>query len=164
MVAVHQHRSGKVTQQRGDIIAALTCDPCRFLAIIFGEATRDHAPVLGQNIDHVAPRENDVWSHKQMLKVVSHTPIEVEKFEHARTSGAWIDVMRGFVPDDRKLYTWWSYRAADNWKAADRGRRLDHVWASPALEGAASAMTVFKSSRGWQQPSDHVPVIAEFSL
>ena len=113
---------------------------------------------------NVAPRENDVWSHKQMLKVISHTPVEVEKFEHARASGKWIDVMRGFVPDDEKLYTWWSYRAADNWKAADRGRRLDHIWASPSLEGTPQSMKVFKPSRGWQQPSDHVPVIAEFAL
>ena len=113
---------------------------------------------------NVAPREHDVWSHKQMLKVVSHTPVEVEKFERARNAGRWIDVMRGFVPDDQKLYTWWSYRAAENWKAADRGRRLDHVWASPALEGAARSMSVFKPSRGWQQPSDHVPVIVEFAL
>ena len=27
---------------------------------------------------NIAPREDDVWSHKQLLKVVSHTPIEVE--------------------------------------------------------------------------------------
>ncbi|MGI9369731.1 MAG: exodeoxyribonuclease III, partial [Ruegeria sp.] len=26
---------------------------------------------------NIAPREDDVWSHKQLLKVVSHTPIEV---------------------------------------------------------------------------------------
>jgi len=112
---------------------------------------------------NVAPREHDVWSHKQMLKVVSHTPVEVGKFEHARAAGNWIDVMRSFVPDDEKLYTWWSYRAAD-WKTADRGRRLDHIWASAALEGSAENMKVFKPSRGWQRPSDHVPVIASFVL
>jgi len=67
------------------------------------------------------------------------------------------------VPDDEKLYTWWSYRAPD-WKSADKGRRLDHIWASSALEGTAESMKVFKPSRGWQQPSDHVPVIATFAL
>lgn len=113
---------------------------------------------------NVAPLEHDVWSHKQMLRVVSHTPVEVEKMKTAQVTGGWIDVMRSFVPDDQKLYTWWSYRAADNWKDADRGRRLDHVWASPALQGAAQEMKVFKPSRGWQRPSDHVPVIASFAL
>ena len=28
---------------------------------------------------NVAPREDDVWSHKQLLNVVSHTPVEVKK-------------------------------------------------------------------------------------
>ena len=42
---------------------------------------------------NVAPLEHDVWSHKQMLRVVSHTPVEVEKFEAFRRSGGWIDNM-----------------------------------------------------------------------
>jgi exodeoxyribonuclease III len=85
---------------------------------------------------NVAPLEHDVWSHKQLLKVVSHTPIEVEKFTAMQRAGGWIDVMRGFVPEPAKLYTWWSYRAQD-WAASDRGRRLDHIWASPALANTA---------------------------
>src|SRR5215471_6785272 len=40
---------------------------------------------------NVAPLEHDVWSHKQMIKVVSHTPIECEKLNAARQAGGWID-------------------------------------------------------------------------
>ncbi len=112
---------------------------------------------------NVAPMENDVWSHKQMLKVVSHTPVEVDLLEKAITSHKWIDVPRLFVPPEEKLYSWWSYRARD-WEAADRGRRLDHVWASPALEGAAKSCRTLKAARGWERPSDHAPVIAEFEV
>jgi exodeoxyribonuclease-3 len=112
---------------------------------------------------NVAPLEHDVWSHKQLLKVVSHTPVEVEKFTAMQRAGGWIDVMRGFVPEPAKLYTWWSYRAAD-WVASDRGRRLDHIWASPALERAAREMKVVREARGWERPSDHVPVLATFEL
>ena len=112
---------------------------------------------------NVAPLEHDVWSHKQMLRVVSHTPVEVEKFETFRRSGGWIDVMRSFVPPEEKLYTWWSYRALD-WAAADRGRRLDHVLVSPALEKTALEMNILKKARGWTQPSDHVPVTVAFDL
>lgn len=112
---------------------------------------------------NVAPLENDVWSHKQMLRVVSHTPIEVEKFSHAQEKGRWIDVMRGFVPEPKKLYTWWSYRAQD-WAASDRGRRLDHIWASPSLQGAAKKMKILREARGWNRPSDHVPVIVDFDF
>jgi exodeoxyribonuclease-3 len=106
---------------------------------------------------NVAPLEHDVWSHKQMLKVVSHTPIECEKLVAAQKAGAWIDVARTFVPEQEKLYTWWSYRAAD-WAAADRGRRLDHVWVSPALGDRLAAIKVTRDARGWERPSDHVPV------
>jgi exodeoxyribonuclease-3 len=112
---------------------------------------------------NVAPLEHDVWSHKQLLNVVSHTPVEVEKFRAFQEAGGWIDVMRAFVPASEKLYTWWSYRAAD-WQASDRGRRLDHIWASPALGDAAREMTVVRTARNWKQPSDHVPVMAAFDF
>jgi exodeoxyribonuclease III len=106
---------------------------------------------------NVAPLEHDVWSHKQMLRVVSHTPVECEKLTAVQKAGAWVDVMRLRVPEPEKLYTWWSYRAAD-WAASDRGRRLDHVWVSPAIGDLVSKMTIFRAARGWTQPSDHVPV------
>src|SRR5439155_700953 len=81
--------------------------------------------------------ENDVWSHRQLLKVVSHTPIECEKLLAAQAEGAWVDVARERVPMSEKVYTWWSYRAAV-WTMGDRGRRLDHVWVSPSLKEAVS--------------------------
>jgi exodeoxyribonuclease-3 len=107
-----------------------------------------------------APREDDVWSHKQLLRVVSHTPVEVAAFEAARGAGGWVDVIRAHQPDGR-LYTWWSYRAAD-WQAADKGRRLDHIWATPDLAAASGGSRIARAVRGWETPSDHVPVIAEF--
>jgi exodeoxyribonuclease-3 len=112
---------------------------------------------------NVAPLEHDVWSHRQLLNVVSHTPIEVEKLAGVQQAGRWIDVMRSFVPATEKLYTWWSYRAPD-WLKANKGRRLDHIWASPALQGAAKTMAVVRDTRGWTRPSDHVPVIAAFEV
>ncbi len=112
---------------------------------------------------NVAPLETDVWSHKQLLNVVSHTPVEVEALTKVQRDGAWTDLVRRFIPPERKLYTWWSYRARD-WAASDRGRRLDHVWASAALAGKARGATVLKEARGWDGPSDHVPVTVGFDL
>jgi len=112
---------------------------------------------------NVAPLEHDVWSHKQMLKVVSHTPVECDKLTRARTAGGWIDSMRVLTPEPKKLYTWWSYRAAD-WRAADRGRRLDHIWTSDAIAGRVSAIDIAKQYRGAERPSDHVPVTATIEL
>ncbi len=113
---------------------------------------------------NVAPLEHDVWSHKQMLKVVSHTPIECDKLNLARAAGNWIDTMRVLTPEPEKLYTWWSYRAMDNWKAADRGRRLDHVWSSDAIADRISAIDIAKNFRGAARPSDHVPVTATIEV
>jgi exodeoxyribonuclease III len=109
---------------------------------------------------NIAPLEHDVWSHRQLLKVVSHTPIEVEALTRWQRIGAWHDAVRHFVPPDRKLFTWWSYRARD-WEASDRGRRLDHVWVSPDLAGGLLRHDVLKAARGWAQASDHVPVMVE---
>ncbi len=111
---------------------------------------------------NIAPLEHDVWSHRQLLKVVSHTPIEVEKFTSA-FAHHWVDALRRFAPEDQKLYTWWSYRAAD-WLKADRGRRLDHVFVSPDLAPQLSAMKVLKEARGWERPSDHAPAIVDLKL
>jgi exodeoxyribonuclease-3 len=112
---------------------------------------------------NVAPLETDVWSHKQLLKVVSHTPVEVEALARVQASHDWVDVMRRHVPKEEKLFTWWSYRNRD-WRVSNRGRRLDHIWTTPALEGAAVSMTVADATRDWPRPSDHVPVIADFEI
>ena len=111
---------------------------------------------------NVAPLETDVWSHKQLLKVVSHTPVETEGLERARAAGGWVDLMRHFVPPEEKLFTWWSYRSPD-WTKNDRGRRLDHIWVTPDLAPEATGMHVLKDARSWARPSDHVPVIAAFA-
>lgn len=112
---------------------------------------------------NVAPLEHDVWSHKQMLKVVSHTPVECEKFGLVQKAGQWIDAMRVLTPEPEKLYTWWSYRAQD-WRTADRGRRLDHVWTSDALADRVSKIKIAKDFRGAERPSDHVPVTATVEI
>lgn len=112
---------------------------------------------------NIAPLENDVWSHRQLLDVVSHTPIETESFEAMRKHGGWVDLMRQAIPEPQKIYTWWSYRAAD-WQASNRGRRLDHTWSSANIAEKLSGVDVLTEARGWERPSDHVPVITRFDL
>ena len=107
--------------------------------------------------------ENDVWSHKQLLKVVSHTPIEVEKLRNMQKTLNWTDAVRQFIPEEEKLFSWWSYRARD-WDSSDRGRRLDHVWVTPPLKNSLKGATVLREARGGEKPSDHVPVIVDFEL
>lgn len=111
---------------------------------------------------NIAPREDDVWNHKALLKIVSHTPVETEGLVAAQEAGGWVDVTRQDIPEGR-VYSWWSYRSPD-WDAADKGRRLDHIWASRDIAGAAHGSRLLRPVRGWDQPSDHVPVMATFDL
>ena len=120
-------------------------------------------PVMLVGDLNVAPLENDVWSHKQLLDVVSHTPVETRLLGEAQAAFDWTDATRTFVAPSEKIYSWWSYRAQD-WEASDRGRRLDHVWLSPGLKGALKSQVILKKMRGWQKASDHVPVIVEIDL
>ncbi len=48
---------------------------------------------------NIAPREDDVWNHKQLLKIVSHTPIEVDHLAQVQDSGGWVDVTRADIPE-----------------------------------------------------------------
>ncbi|WP_455476946.1 exodeoxyribonuclease III [Bartonella sp. B41] len=112
---------------------------------------------------NIAPLEDDVWSHKQLLSVVSHTPIETERLQVLCRQGGWVDLMRMRYPPPVKLYTWWSYRARD-WELTNRGRRLDHVWSSADLAPFVADLSIFRAARGWNCPSDHVPVQTVFDF
>lgn len=109
---------------------------------------------------NIAPMENDVWSSKRLKNVVSHTDIERTKLDAFKSSIGWIDTARHFVPESEKLYSWWSYRSKD-WKESNRGRRLDHIWVTPALKDSLISHKVSIQTRDWEKPSDHVPVILE---
>jgi exodeoxyribonuclease-3 len=112
---------------------------------------------------NVAPLECDVWSHKQLLTVVSHTPVEVEALTRLQQSNDWVDLGRHFYPAPQRLHTWWSYRSPD-WTKNDRGRRLDHMWATPDVASLAVSHKVHEPCRSWQRPSDHVPLVTEFAV
>lgn len=134
-----------------------------------GRSKRDDGLVLAGDFN-IAPHPNDVWSHKQLLKIVSHTPIEVEKLTEFLNSHDFTDCGRALTPIGKKLYSWWSYRSRDI-NTSDRGRRLDHIWVSPVLKDAAlgngaDSHQIHRSCRFWEKPSDHAPVtqVLDFSL
>ena len=69
---------------------------------------------------------------------------------------------RALADDSEKLHSWWSYRSKDINKS-DRGRRLDHIWVSPALKDAAlsngqGGHEIHRQCRFWERPSDHAPI------
>jgi exodeoxyribonuclease-3 len=124
-------------------------------------SSEDHVITLGDF--NIAPQEHDVWSHKQLLKIVSHTPIEIEKLGNMQDKFNWVDAIRHFVPEDEKCYTWWSYRNRD-WKKSNRGRRLDHIWVTPNLKDKLKSHKILTETRDFEKPSDHVPVMIELEF
>lgn len=123
--------------------------------------TRDHVVITGDL--NVAPSPHDVWSHKQLLNVVSHTPVETEGLNALRDAGGFVDLVRAGRPEPETLFSWWSYRARD-WRASNRGRRLDHIWGSPALAAKNGDLGVgdvvfVEATRDLDKPSDHIPVM-----
>lgn len=113
---------------------------------------------------NIAPHPNDVWSHKQLLKIVSHTPIETEALEAARDAGGFTDLARHIHDEDQRLYSWWSYRARD-WAASNKGRRLDHIWTTEAATQRTD-MNSYQVHLGWRggwKPSDHAPISIDFT-
>ena len=132
-------------------------------------AARDPAAPLVVTGDlNIAPSEFDVWNHRYMSKVVSHTPVEVAAFAELMAAMGFVDVVREAIPEPERLFSWWSYRAAD-FRASNRGLRLDHVLISPGL--AANARTsgplaaqVHQDVRAWERPSDHAPVSVDLAV
>ena len=129
----------------------------------FSKKRDNNTPMVAVGDMNIAPLENDVWSHKQMVNVVSHTPVEIEKFVNFQKSVDWVDAVRTFVPEEEKLYSWWSYRSP-NWEKSDRGRRLDHMWVTQPLKETLSGQKILKEVRGWERPSDHAPVSLDLKL
>jgi len=111
---------------------------------------------------NIAPLECDVYDHKALVKVVSHTPVEVETLARFKQAHGWVDIAREHIPAPGRCYSWWSYRAY--WRRKDQGRRLDHMWCSAELAPHAKAHRVIEQTREWEQPSDHVPLVTEFIL
>lgn len=126
-----------------------------------GRAARSRSILVGDF--NIAPYETDVWSHKALLDVVSHTPVETEGLESLRGDGGFVDAVRKLKPEPERVYSWWSYRSPD-WSAADKGRRLDHVWTTPDLEANIAAAHVSRDVRGWDKPSDHAPVTVTLEM
>jgi exodeoxyribonuclease-3 len=138
----------------------------RLTAYMAKRDPRDPLVVTGDL--NVAPGEFDVWNHRYMSKVVSHTPVEIAAFGRLVDSLGFINIVREAYPEPQKLASWWSYRAAD-FRQSNRGLLLDHLLLSPGLRdaafraGAASAR-VHDTVREWERPSDHAPVSVDLAL
>jgi exodeoxyribonuclease-3 len=60
------------------------------------------------------------------------------------------------------LYTFWDYQAGA-WNK-NHGIRIDHLLLSPQASDRLQDVVIDKHVRGWEKPSDHVPVAVTLAL
>ena len=109
---------------------------------------------------NVAPYEHDAWSHRQLLKVVSHTPIRYREKLLADSGARRLDRCgKSRIPlcPEKVLYMV-ELPGLPTGPRQIVAERLDHIWVSQALGGCVSDFKITRDARGWERPSDHVPV------
>lgn len=112
---------------------------------------------------NIAPFKDDVWSHKQLKNVVSHTDIERKYLLKFLEIGNWKDAVRERINPPENVFTWWSYRSRD-FMINNKGRRLDHMWISNDLKRKNYSIKILNYTRTLNKPSDHVPVTIKINL
>ncbi len=109
---------------------------------------------------NVAPKPEDVFDSAKMLGHVCHHPDEFKALAHALEWG-WTDCFRKFTPEAGH-FTYWEF-VIPNAFERNRGWRIDHIYASPALEARCISCTIDRGPRQMERPSDHTVVVAEFA-
>ncbi len=121
---------------------------------------QDHAKLVVLGDFNIAPADEDVYDAEKWGDAILCSPKEREALQ-AITSLGLTDVFRNFEQPE-KTFSWWDYRAAGFRRNA--GLRIDLILASEAMNEACTASYVDKEPRRLERPSDHAPVVAEFSL
>jgi exodeoxyribonuclease-3 len=109
---------------------------------------------------NVAPEERDVHDPVRWEGQVLFSPKERGALAKVIDTGL-RDIFRQFDQPE-KSFTWWDYRQGGYRR--NHGLRIDHILASNELAQKCRACFIDKEPRGWERPSDHVPVIADFDL
>jgi exodeoxyribonuclease-3 len=117
----------------------------------------DPIAVLGDF--NVAPDDRDVWSPKA-FQGSTHVTEPERTAVAALVHWGLVDVFRELYADEG-LYTYWDYRAGDFHQ--HRGMRIDLVLATPPLASRARWAVVDRNARKGKQPSDHAPLVVDFS-
>ncbi|MBE7517473.1 MAG: exodeoxyribonuclease III [Chloracidobacterium sp.] len=125
----------------------------------FEETCESKADVLLCGDFNVALEAEDVWDPEGYEGKLHFSRPERAAITYVKQWG-FTDVFRK-MNGDVKAFSWWDYRAG-SWQR-DRGMRIDHIWTSEPLAARCTGCVIDKWPRGLELPSDHTPVIADFS-
>lgn len=88
-----------------------------------------------------------------------YRPESLERFRTLANLGL-TDAVRSVT--DTPSYTYWDFQSGA-WRK-DNGIRIDHLMLSPQAADRLEGVTVHRDTRGWDKPSDHVPVEGSFRI
>ena len=126
----------------------------------FIEASYDRTrPVLLCGDFNVAPEERDVHDVRLWQGRIMFSEQERAALQHVKDFG-FTDAFR-LHTETGGHFTWWDYRAGAFRR--NLGLRIDHIWITEPLVARNIRTWIDMSPRTWEKPSDHAPVIAEFS-
>jgi exodeoxyribonuclease-3 len=126
----------------------------------FLDASYDHStPVLLCGDFNVAPEERDVHDPRLWQNRILFSEPEKAALQNVKDWG-FTDTFR-LHTEEGGHYSWWDYRAGGFRR--NLGLRIDHVWVSAPLAVRSQTTVIDKGPRGWERPSDHAPVVAEFA-
>ena len=128
------------------------------LRTFFDESYDPDTPVLLCGDFNVAPEERDVHDPRLWQNRILFSEPERAALQHIKEWG-FTDTFR-LHTEEAGHYSWWDYRAGGFRR--NLGLRIDHIWVSPPLAKRSTRTWIDKEPRGWERPSDHAPVIAEF--
>lgn len=107
---------------------------------------------------NIAPDERDVWDANYWKDKILCTDKEREKLNNLLDLG--FDDSFRLLHDDAGHYSWWDYRMGGFQR--NHGLRIDLVLTNEPMSEMLTAAYIDVEPRGWERPSDHTPVIAEF--
>ena len=108
---------------------------------------------------NIAPEDRDVHDPAAWEGSVHVSPPEREALTKLRELGL-EDLFRRFTQADGK-YSWWDYRRGAFRR--NNGLRIDLILATENLAADCRSCDIDIEPRAWERPSDHTPVIAEFT-
>lgn len=109
---------------------------------------------------NIAPADEDVYDPEKWGDAILCSPLERKALRALLDLGL-TDVFRQFDQPEG-TFSWWDYRAAGFRRNA--GLRIDLILTSATMTARCKASYVDKEPRGWERPSDHAPVVAEFDV
>ncbi|UJS25202.1 exodeoxyribonuclease III [Thiothrix winogradskyi] len=108
---------------------------------------------------NIAPEDRDVHDPVAWGEGILCSPAERAALQAIQALGL-SDTFRQFTQPD-KSFSWWDYRGGGFRR--NHGLRIDLILASKPLADACESCVIDREPRTWEKPSDHTPVVAEFS-